>query len=472
MWPLVVAAVLIFALSGTRPLMARYAEAAREMASEGHWLVPHVGGSPHLTKPPLTYWLVAVSIRLFGHAEWATRLPIGLCAVAVVALTGLLGRAMFGERAGLWAAWFQALAVVPLGAANVITTDTPLTLFETAIMLCAWQTLRACSRHQPWALGFYAALGCAFLTKGPAGWIPLAGLVSYGFINKSSAPWRRLAHAAGGALLFILVLGWPLAVMNFTPNALQIWGQETIQNVFFESNHAFPRLAYPLLLVFGSFPGTIGLVLALGDGWRERFRGHRDAWLFLGCWVAVSLFILGAQRTRLPLYILPLFPPISVIAGWGIARRTAGVGGRRLARRVTATLVVTGLLFLAGKWYYAKSAERKYPRRCFREVAALIQTATPPGSPPPRVYIEEGHLGYGLMYYLRTTHLVRLGKVHSSEPTSRPRSVAELLRLPRSQEFSEFVLLERSDDEKLSATLQQHGRRIGGTAAYTVWKLN
>ncbi len=66
------------ALAGPRlvnPDEGRYTEVAREMAAGGDWLVPRLNGAPHWAKPPLTYWLTAGSLRLFGATEWAARLP-------------------------------------------------------------------------------------------------------------------------------------------------------------------------------------------------------------------------------------------------------------------------------------------------------------------------------------------------------------------------------------------------------------
>ena len=69
-----------FSLLGGRSLNepdeGRYAEIAREMIELNDWLVPHLWYVPHLDKPPLTYWAVAISISVFGENEWAVRLPL------------------------------------------------------------------------------------------------------------------------------------------------------------------------------------------------------------------------------------------------------------------------------------------------------------------------------------------------------------------------------------------------------------
>ncbi|MEK7867008.1 MAG: glycosyltransferase family 39 protein, partial [Planctomycetota bacterium] len=82
----------------------RYASIAAAMSDSGDWVVPRYNGSPHLEKPPLTYWLAAASIRLLGKTELAVRLPVLLAAIGLVLATAWLGAALFGARTGLLAA--------------------------------------------------------------------------------------------------------------------------------------------------------------------------------------------------------------------------------------------------------------------------------------------------------------------------------------------------------------------------------
>src|SRR2546426_437868 len=86
-----VAALAVFVLFfqlGTRglnePDEGRYSEVSREMVASGDWLVPRFNGVEHLSKPPVTYWLVAASLKTFGVNEWAARLPAALAALGTM----------------------------------------------------------------------------------------------------------------------------------------------------------------------------------------------------------------------------------------------------------------------------------------------------------------------------------------------------------------------------------------------------
>src|SRR5580658_6888706 len=97
-----------FLLLGSRPMNepdeGRYSEVAREMIETGDWLVPHFWYLPHLDKPPMTYWVVAVSLKTFGQSEWAARLPVALAGISGVWAAYLLGCALCGRRVGVWSA--------------------------------------------------------------------------------------------------------------------------------------------------------------------------------------------------------------------------------------------------------------------------------------------------------------------------------------------------------------------------------
>jgi len=59
-----------------------YASIAQEMLTRGDWVIPHINGIPYLEKPPLYFWLTALTFQLFGPSEWATRLWSAVSALA------------------------------------------------------------------------------------------------------------------------------------------------------------------------------------------------------------------------------------------------------------------------------------------------------------------------------------------------------------------------------------------------------
>jgi 4-amino-4-deoxy-L-arabinose transferase-like glycosyltransferase len=118
------------------PDEGRYTDVALTMLDVGVWLVPHLDldrGHEHFTKPPLTYWTLAASFEVFGRNAWAARLPNALAFV----LTGLLGLSLARRLVPLdpvLAVVVWATMLGPVVAANIVSTDTILTLCETLAM--------------------------------------------------------------------------------------------------------------------------------------------------------------------------------------------------------------------------------------------------------------------------------------------------------------------------------------------------
>jgi hypothetical protein len=190
-----------FALQGARGLWepdeGRYTAVALEMERLGDYVVPHLHHEvKHVTKPPLTYWLIAGSLAAFGHSEWAARLPNSLAFLTTILLIARAGRRLAPDAA-LLAPLIYATSLLPFTAANIVTTDTLLTLWETLAVLgfveLWWgpEERRGFYRIVTW-LGF----GLAFLTKGPPGLLPLAVIV---VLSATCRYCQACGAASGGA---------------------------------------------------------------------------------------------------------------------------------------------------------------------------------------------------------------------------------------------------------------------------------
>src|SRR5205809_4836587 len=111
---LVIAALLLFFARLDCPLQepeeTRYAEIPRQMLAAGTWMVPVFHGQPYYDKPPLFYWLVMLSYRVFGVHDWAARLVSSTAAAACVLATYWWGRLAAGPRAALAGAFMLCLS--------------------------------------------------------------------------------------------------------------------------------------------------------------------------------------------------------------------------------------------------------------------------------------------------------------------------------------------------------------------------
>jgi 4-amino-4-deoxy-L-arabinose transferase-like glycosyltransferase len=331
-----------FILLGSRALNepdeGRYAEIGREMIESGNWLVPHFWYVPHLDKPPLTYWAVAVSIKCFGQNEWAVRLPLALAALSGVLAAWSFARSIAGQRAAMWAVLILQTSLLYFAMARILTTDIFLTQFNAWAIFFFWRSWM-CLRISVWLepsanLGaasskffwrwhlagwFFVALG--FLTKGPIALaIPLVTMLSLAIFRWKTLPRKRLFFGGllGGLLLFLAVASpWFLALNARLPHTLDymIFHQAAghILGTTIKSRNGFP-LYFLVILALGLLPWT----WLLGWLWRRSHWRHmsgmqQDSWVMLNVWAIFTFLLFNLIHSKLAAYILPIFPALAVM---------------------------------------------------------------------------------------------------------------------------------------------------------------
>jgi 4-amino-4-deoxy-L-arabinose transferase-like glycosyltransferase len=401
---LFVVAVLVYACAfqGTRPLYSpdegRYTNVALNMLESGDWLRPMLHPEvEHWSKPPLTYWSIAASIAVLGRTEFAARLPGALAFACTVLLMMRLGRRFVPEQPWLPALTYATFAFPPL-AANLVTTDTLLTLWETlqavAFVEIWWAATPALARRARMLLWF--AAGLAFMTKGPPGLLILAACALFALV---SAGWSGLRRLFGwDALLVFLVVGcsWYVAVAVREPGVLQYFlVEEVVNRVATDKMHRNAQWygalkVYLPTVLFGMLPW---LPLLLYAWWRRRsgfiarVRANDEARL-LACWLLLPLAVFVMARSRLPLYLLPVFVPLALMA----ARALAPLDMSR--RAVQALLAV---------WCVALVVTRALPAYVDVQaddgaLARALLAELP--SPPNEIAFVETDPRYGLHFYL------------------------------------------------------------------------
>ncbi len=175
---LLLAALCMFWRLGAAPIRdtdeALYASIALAMAHGGPWLIPHLDSVPYIEKPPLLYWLMAISFKLFGVGAWQARLPDALAAWLTALGCIAFGRTVRAPLAGRFAALVVGTALGYVLIARTILFDPLLVLLWLTALAC---TVLATQRQQrAWLRGAAVALALATLTKGPVAPL-LLGLV-------------------------------------------------------------------------------------------------------------------------------------------------------------------------------------------------------------------------------------------------------------------------------------------------------
>jgi 4-amino-4-deoxy-L-arabinose transferase-like glycosyltransferase len=326
------------------PDEGRYAEIAREIFVLRDWLIPHLNLLPYLEKPPLVYWLTALSFKALGYTELAARLVPAVSALGGVFLAYGLGRVLWGPGPGVLSALVLASAAGYVALGRILTLDmTFALLLNLGIGLGYLALSRDQGRLWLWA---YLALGLAVLTKGPVALV-LAGLVWVIWVGVSRGPWRRLIQIRGWALLTVITVPWFVYVQWRHPEFFRFFILEQHFGRFLTpAIHPEPLWYYLPVLLGLLLPWTWLLPWAITGGGRWRDPDFR----FLVIWAGVIMVFFSLSRGKLVPYILPALLPLALLVGRGLARLT-GAGrlsfSSRLLKPSLLVWAVTGVALVA-----------------------------------------------------------------------------------------------------------------------------
>ena len=320
----------------------RYAQVAREMLARRDYITPVLWGHPWLEKPALYYWRAMFAFREFGVHDWSARLPSASFAFMLVVLIYLHIR-RFRNGGQLDAALITASCAGILSFARGASTDMQMAA-PFCIGMLGWYAWYE-TESKFWLFDIYFFVGAATLAKGPVA--PLLALVIIGIFAGLRREWslfRRSLWWPGILLYFAMVLPWYIAVQRRNPTFLKIFFlQHNLER--FATNrfeHYQPFWYYIPVMLLGLTPWAVIAVTAFVDAigrsvneWKVRrakflYIGHfraGDAFPeFLVLWATVVIVFFSFSESKLPGYILPALPPLTILAGDYLNRiRTRGL---------------------------------------------------------------------------------------------------------------------------------------------------
>ncbi len=365
-------AVLLYPQLGfplLEPDESRYAQIPREMLQRGDLLLPVLQGEPYLDKPPLLYWLIAGSYRLFGVSAWSARLVPALSLHLTILLVYLLGRRSLGETAAFRGTLLLTLAPGFISMGRLLLLDGLLTLWVVLSLFAAFEALRERAGgfpHCGWWLLSAVACALGIMTKGPVALVLLAPpLWLHCRLTRSATAIRSGDLVLYAGVVALLTLPWYVALAVRIPDFVRyfFWEHHVLRYL---SSFAHERgiWFYGPVLLLGLFPGTlltVGFVRFLLSGEREQAsrRPPELGFFLLSAGWCVMFFSLSS--CKLPTYILPAFPPLALALGWflaneppGLSRRSSTWSGRASLAVATVTFgLLLGWHLLVLPWYAA-----------------------------------------------------------------------------------------------------------------------
>ncbi len=341
------------------------AQVAREIARSGSidgWLYPTLHGAPYLNKPPLVHWLMAGLYHIGGVNEWTARLPGAVLTALSVPLVYGIGREIFVPRRTAFLAagvYLTMLPVVRHGRLAMLD-GAALSFF----LLMMWSLLR--SRRDPrWSLGVGVGFGLICFTKGALGL--LLGAIAFCFMLWDAPRLLRSVYLWLG-----LLLGSAPAIAWYGAQWLHYGDQFLTTHVANQSlnrlwdsveGNTGPPWFYLLELLKYGLPWLLLLPMGMRWAWGDR---HRSWGRLVLVWSLGYLVVISLIRTKLPWYLLPIYPALALIAAFELNRLWQTLAGEsaKLApsgRYVGSLVSLLSLLAIAAwggvVYFYQSGAE-------------------------------------------------------------------------------------------------------------------
>lgn len=357
---------------------AAEATQAKNMLLSGDWVTGRLNGVAYLDKAPLKYWTTVSLYKIFGIHDWVARLPTAIAAILLCWLVMRMASWAFSREAGFYAGLVTSTSLGLFLFTRTIIPDVILTL----LIGCAlWSFLRlqeSRTHAYPWAMGFYAAMALAVLTKGFVGVIFPAGIVLAYLIAARKLGdgdmWRRL-HVVPGVLLFLAIAApWHILATLRNPPYFNLnfhagphfggsyrgffWFYFINEQVLRFLNERWPRdyNTVPRLWFWAStlawfFPWSMALPGALRLNFRPTDRAGRVR-LFALCWVGVIMVFFTFSTTQ-EYYSMPIYPAFAVLLGSILATQRKWTA---IAMRISGTVALFGLAAIGTILFLVRNA--------------------------------------------------------------------------------------------------------------------
>jgi len=352
--------ILFFLYLGSWPFFdkgePREALAVQNIFLHGDWLFPLKRGTDIPSKPPLFHWFAALASHAWGEVNEVTvRFPSALFATLGVLILYPLGRRLFDPQVALLGCIILASTFVYQSQAITARVDMTLTFFVTLTLVTFYSIYRRFLTGCLWQYAFYFVLGISVLAKGPVGIIlPVLIIGSFLGLRKKWDVLFRLCFHKGVILTLAIVIAWyGMALVTGGENFFdrQIM-HENLGRYFGQGGHQHPVYYYLPYFFLKGLPWSIFLPFMV-SGWFRDASFDREESLFLKLWVLVVFVFFSLSVGKRPVYLLPLYPPLSLlIAEWFSGPPVAGKGKRVLFQWMGVGSLLTGLIllvFLLGK---------------------------------------------------------------------------------------------------------------------------
>jgi 4-amino-4-deoxy-L-arabinose transferase-like glycosyltransferase len=318
---------------------AHFAQASRQMLETGNYFQIRFQERTRFQKPPGINWLQAASVKLFSRAQksviWPYRLPSVLGALFSVLLLYFFSRRFIGSQAAKWAALFLSTTLLLVVEAHMAVIDTSLLSAVILMQGALWVIYQeGADKSLPWgwAALFWFAMAYGFLLKGVTPLVGLLTLVTLCLIEKR-VRWLRNIHPVKGVLFFCaLSLTWLYLVNEAegTNYLMKMINKDLLPKLKGgHESHGKPPLFHLLMLPLTLWPASLFL---WQSGVYAVIHRQEKAIKFLLAWLLPTWIFFECMPTKLPQYVLPVFPVLAILAALVVVSSSRDGGASKILR--------------------------------------------------------------------------------------------------------------------------------------------
>lgn len=304
----------------------RYAQMAREMLVSGDYITPRYNDYKYFEKPPLHIWVTAVVFQLFGLGEWQARFWSGITSYLTILLISFTALRLYGSLAGYLAALILLASPMWVVGGHFNALDMGLSAFLNLALCSLLLAQHAFTENHPlaarnWMWVCWLAMGLATLSKGLIG-IVIPGMVLFAYIV-TRWDWRILIrlHIISGLVIFLAVTApWFIAVSIQNPEFAHFFFIHEHFERFTADAHrrTAPFYFFLPLVVVGFLPWMPQFFQSAWQTLKQYRLGQFSANWLLWVWFVIILLFFSVSRSKLPGYIMPIFPALAILASKAI----------------------------------------------------------------------------------------------------------------------------------------------------------
>jgi 4-amino-4-deoxy-L-arabinose transferase-like glycosyltransferase len=339
---------------------ARYAEIARLMLTSHNWIsLMHYPGEYFWAKPPLSTWLSATSMQVFGINPFSARLPAWILSLISLGLVAKLAQTQLGKNAAFWSVAVLSTCIYFLVDAGTVMTDPALMTCVVTVMVSFWMAMHG--HHRIWSYLIFIAWGLGLLVKGlVTGLFTVLPLMAWLFITKEwKKCWRNLPWIKGSFLTLLIAVPWYILAEQRTPGFLSYFfiGEHFMRYLkpgwsgdLYGFAHQAPYGMIWVYFILGVMPWSmVAVIWAFSKKTIWKVPTKEKTWnAYLLCFMLVPLLVFTFASNIIYPYVFPCMPAFALWFTTLLMKTDIDTQFRNFFNSVAifmiaAVLIVTGL---------------------------------------------------------------------------------------------------------------------------------